>query len=86
MGKNQDVVSIDKSYNSLFVDIAKVDKIYINPSTKRPNKKRICQDALRIFHLMKTGACGYLLVGVPKRKPTKKEIETIKNILGGKCS
>ena len=54
MGFNQFQVSIDKDYEHFFNVVHRHDASYTSPKTNGPCRKRIVQDAVRLFAMLKT--------------------------------
>ncbi len=83
MGENKFTVSIDKTYKSRAQDIMKTDPTYVNQLNGEPNYKKVCEKAIDILHLLKTGKLKFLVVGKASHDATESEIEYIKKLLDG---
>lgn len=82
MGENQFQISIDKEYKSFFEQIHTHDPSY-SSSRGGPCHKRIVQDAVRLFTLLKVGHVRsiniFICEGCPRQERIAELVRLIEN-------
>ena len=81
MGRYQYPVSIDSNYKALCREIMLIDDTYRNSRTGKANHKKICEDGIRLMHLLKRGVVDVFIIAIPRDQSKDKDFELIKGLL-----
>lgn len=90
MGHNQFQVSVDNDYDHFFDLIHANDASYTSSKTGGPCRKRIVQDAVRVFALLKVGHVRsiniFICEGCPRQHRIDELVQLIENGSAGSKS
>ncbi|MFC1591687.1 hypothetical protein ACFL43_04110 [Thermodesulfobacteriota bacterium] len=65
------------------IEIAKADKIYLNPKDGKPYYKKIAEEGIKLMHQIKTNKLRIISLLICDKCKKNKEIEIIIRMLSG---